>query len=376
MSATCTVVVDERLQAYDFGPAHPLGPIRLKLSYAAMQAAGLLSLPDVAVSTVTEQLGIAELEQVHAPQYVAAVQAASATSDFFSLPFGIGTSDVPRFDGMHAAALRVCEATLTASRAVAAGRSQHAVNIAGGLHHAMPDHASGFCIYNDIAVAIRDLLAHGVERIAYVDVDAHHGDGVERIFWDDPRVMTISIHQTGRTLFPGTGFAEELGGTNAVGTAVNIALPPHTSDAEWLRAFTGVVPELLADFQPTLIFSQHGCDSHRLDPLTSMELSIDGQRTSYELIHQWAHEYSAGKWVAVGGGGYALEEVVPRAWAHLVAIAAHQPQLVTFTDGMTPLWKPFETGWDPHSELDRAIMATRRSVFPLHGLIADPMYGF
>ena len=240
----------------------------------------------------------------------------------------------------------------------------------------MADHASGFCIYNDVAVAISHMLANGVERIAYIDVDAHHGDGVERIFWNDPRVLTISIHQSGRTLFPGTGFAEDVGGEAARGFAVNVALPAHTQDADWLRAFEAVVPELLGEFAPQVIFSQHGCDSHRLDPLTSMELSIDGQRRSYEMIHDWAHQFANGRWVAVGGGGYALEDVVPRIWPHLVAISAHQPELVDFTDGEAAIFKSFALGWDPHSEIDRAIMNTRKAVFPLHGLIADPAAGF
>lgn len=372
---TC-VVVDRRLRGYDFGASHPLGPIRIELTYRELEQRGLLQLPNVVATAVTAEVTDADLERVHTAEYVSAVKAAGQTPDFFSLPYGIGTSDTPRFDGMHEASTLVCAATLTATQAVAGGECAHAVNIAGGLHHAMPDHASGFCVYNDIAVSIAHLLDAGYERIAYIDVDAHHGDGVEKIFWNDRRVLTVSLHQSGKTLFPGTGFAEDCGGPDARGFAVNIALPPHTQDAEWLRAFQAVVPELLEEFGPQIVISQHGCDSHRVDPLTSMELSLDGQRLSYQLIHDLAHEYAGGKWVAVGGGGYALEEVVPRIWSHLVAIAAHAEDLVDFTDGESANFKEFSLGWDPHSDIDRAIMATRKAVFPLHGLIADPTSAF
>ena len=153
-----------------------------------------------------------------------------------------------------------------------------AVNFGGGMHHASRDRASGFCIYNDAALAVQRLLDGGVRRVAYVDVDAHHGDGTQSIFWDDPRVLTISLHESGLTLFPGTGFANEIGGPNAQGSAVNVALPAGTGDAGWLRAFHAVVPQLIGAFEPEVIVSQHGCDSHRLDPLTHLNISVDGQR--------------------------------------------------------------------------------------------------
>ena len=163
---------------------------------------------------------------------------------------GLGTDDDPVFKDMHIASAHVVGASLEAFRQVWSGESLHSVNIAGGLHHAMPDRASGFCIYNDVAVGITQLLADGAERVAYVDIDVHHGDGVEKIFWDDPRVLTISLHETGQMLFPGTGFPTDTGGEGAEGTAVNVALPPGTSDAGWLRAFHAVVPPLLREFAP------------------------------------------------------------------------------------------------------------------------------
>src|SRR5664279_3705279 len=143
------------------------------------------------------------------------------------------------------------------------GEAEHAVNLAGGLHHAMPAAASGFCVYNDGAVAIAELLAAGATRVAYVDLDAHHGDGVQHAFYTDPRVLTISLHETGLTLWPGTGFPGESGAGDARGMSVNVALPGGTGDAGWLRAFTAVVPPLLRAFEPEVLVTQFGCDGHR-----------------------------------------------------------------------------------------------------------------
>ena len=201
----------------------------------------------------------------------------------------------------------------------------------------MPDRASGFCVYNDVAVAIRWLLANGAKKVAYVDVDVHHGDGVERIFWDDPRVLTVSLHETGQMLFPGTGFPADSGGPGAEGSAVNVALPPGTSDAGWLRAFHAVVPPLLREFAPDVLVTQQGCDSHRDDPLAHLALSVDGQRASYLALHDLAHEVADGRWVAFGGGGYAIVDVVPRAWTHLLAVVSGTPFDVA--ESTPPQWR-------------------------------------
>jgi len=273
-------------------------------------------------------------------------------------------------------------------------RAQHAVNVAGGLHHAMRAMASGFCVYNDPAIAIRWLLAQGAERIAYVDVDVHHGDGVEAAFYDDPRVLTISLHEHPMTLFPGTGLPRDDGGPGAEGMAVNVALPAGTGDAGWLRAFDAVVPPLLRAFRPQVLVSQHGCDTHRLDPLAHLELSIDAQRTAHARLHHLAHETAGGRWVLTGGGGYELVHVVPRTWTHLLAEAAGGPldpaaptpsswrefarartgvdPPQTMTDGAPASFPPFSSGYDPADSVARAIMATRNAVFALHGLLPSP----
>ena len=246
---------------------------------------------------------------------------------------------MPTFAGMHEASRAVCGATLAAIQAVHSGAALHAVNLAGGLHHAMPGAASGFCVYNDIAVGIQWLLDQGVERVAYVDVDVHHGDGVQAAFWDDPRVLTVSVHESGRALFPGTGFPSEVGGPEALGYAVNVALPPHTGDEGWLRAFDGVVPALLHSFKPQILVTQQGCDSHAEDPLAHLELSVDGQRMSYAALHALAHEVCDGRWVALGGGGYSWVDVVPRAWSHLIGEVVGSP--VPPETPLPAVWRDF-----------------------------------
>ena len=182
-----------------------------------------------------------------------------------------------------------------AAQAVHSGEVEHAVNLAGGLHHALPGAAEGFCVYNDIAVAIAWLLDQGVERVAYIDVDVHHGDGVQAIFWDDPRVLTISIHESPQSLFPGSGWPTETGGPSRPGTAVNIAVPAGTNDQGWLRALHAVVPDLLGAFAPQVLVTQHGVDTHFEDPLAHLLVSLDGQRMAFEALHRWAHRYAGGK---------------------------------------------------------------------------------
>jgi acetoin utilization protein AcuC len=388
MDCTLHVAWDERLTAYDFGPAHPLAPVRVELTIALADALGVLAEPGVTV-VAPAAASTAELELVHDPRYLAAVRTGLA-----DLAFGLGTPDNPVFPGMHEASALVAGATLAAAAAVWESRSEHAVNVAGGLHHAMRAMASGFCVYNDPAIAIRWLLGQGAERIAYVDVDVHHGDGVQAAFYDDPRVLTISLHEHPMTLFPGTGLPGEIGGPGAEGMAVNVALPAGTGDAGWLRAFDAVVPLLLGAFRPQVLVSQHGCDSHRLDPLAHLELTIDAQRAAHARLHQLAHDTAGGRWVLTGGGGYALVQVVPRTWTHLLAEASGRPldpaastpqswrefarartgarPPETMTDGAPASFTPLSSGYDPADAVDRAIMATRNAVFPLHGLLASP----
>ena len=392
MTCTLHVAWDEQLTEYDFGPGHPLAPVRVELTMELARALGVLTAAQVSVAAPSPATD-AELELVHNADYIAVVRRAGgpAGPDPSVLRFGLGTQDDPVFPGMHDASALVAGATLAAARAMWSGSAQHAANIAGGLHHAMAGHASGFCVYNDPAIAIAWLLKQGAERIAYVDIDVHHGDGVQAAFYNDPRVLTISLHEHPAYLFPGTGRPSESGGPDAGGSAVNVALPPGTRDAGWLRAFHAVVPPLLRSFQPQLLVSQHGCDTHWLDPLANLQLTIDAQRAAHAAIHRLAHEITDGRWLLTGGGGYELVQVVPRTWTHLLAEAAGEPidpaaqtpgawrEYVEqrtgrqapeeMTEGNPGEYVPFESGFDPADQVDQAILATQRAIFPSHGMI-------
>jgi len=387
MPDRATLVFDERLIAYDFGPSHPLNPVRVALT---MQLARELGVVDGLDVVTAEPCTSEQLATVHTPEYIERVAAISADPTQSDPFVGLGTSDNPVFAGMHEVGAHIAGASLEAARLVWTGEAKRAANICGGLHHAMPGCASGVCIYNDPAVAIQWLLDQGAERVAYVDVDAHHGDGVQAVFYDDPRVLTVSIHEGPQSLFPGTGYVSETGGQGAEGSAVNIPLPPGTSDAGWLRAFHAVVPEVLRAFQPEIILTQHGCDSHMDDPLTNLMLSVDGQRASYFALEQLAEELTGGRWIITGGGGYSLTNVVPRIWTHLLAIVAGTPidpetattdgwrstvQQLTgrpapqrMTDGRSSAYRDWALGYDPASWLDRSIQAARAEVFPLLGI--------
>ncbi len=383
------------MTSYNFGPEHPMNPIRVDFTMALAGQLGVLANGDTSggLAMVPAPHGTDDdLLTVHTPQLIEAVRRSSADPGRVAPELGLGTDDNPTFVGMHEAARHVVGASIEAARRVWEGDYLHVANVAGGLHHALPDRASGFCVYNDLAIAIRWLLDQGAQKVAYVDLDVHHGDGVEQVFWDDPRVMTISIHETGQMLFPGTGFAHDVGGAGAQGSAVNVALPPGTGDAGWLRAFHAVVPPLLREFAPDVLVTQHGCDSHRADPLAHLMLSVDGQRAAYQTLHELAHEVSGGKWVAMGGGGYAVVEVVPRAWTHLLGVVAGRPVDVSIdtpedwrgmveeasgqeaprlmTDGRVPDYTSWESGFNPDTWLDRSIQATITATFPLNGL--DP----
>jgi acetoin utilization protein AcuC len=389
MACTLQVAWDDGLIGYDFGPGHPLAPVRVELTIALARAFGVFD--DPAVSVATPRPATAEeLELVHEPGYIAAVRRAGRTGRA-DVAHGLGTPDDPVFAGMHEASALVAGATLAAARAMWTGQASHGANIAGGLHHAMRASASGFCVYNDPAIAIKWLLAEGAGRVAYVDLDVHHGDGVQAAFYDDPRVLTISLHEHPATLFPGTGLPTETGRGEASGTAVNVALPAGTGDGGWLRALDAVVPPLVRAFRPDVLVSQHGCDSHRLDPLAHLELSLDAQRRAQVLMHELAHEVAGGRWLLTGGGGYELVRVVPRCWTHLLAQAAGRPvdplaptpddwrEYVrertarqapeTMTDDEPAKFIPFQPGGQPMTAVDRTITATRVAVFPAHGLI-------
>jgi acetoin utilization protein AcuC len=382
---TATLVWGKGYLDYNFGE-HPMTPIRLDLTVSLARSLGVLDRLTVIepIAAVEEQL-----LTVHSPDYLAAVRAASADPAYFG--YGLGSDDNPVFAGMFDAAALIAGGSRLAALEVWQGRALHAVNIAGGLHHAMRDSAAGFCVLNDVVLAIRSLLDAGAHRIAYVDIDVHHGDGVQAAFYADPRVLTISMHQDPRTLYPGTGMATETGDGPGHGTSVNVALPPATSDDGWLRAFDAVVPGAVAAFKPDVLVTQCGCDTHHEDPLADLALTVDGQRQAYRRLHELAHRVAAGKWLALGGGGYGVLRCVPRTWTHLIAetsgspiapeteiphswaedlrrrgVTAELPK--TMGEGRLPdpqAWMPGGESW-----LVRSISATRNSSYPLLGL--DP----
>jgi len=393
VSDSVLVVWSEDLLRYDLGATHPMAPGRLELTIALARELGVFSGPQVRFAQ-PEPASDDLLHLVHDRDYIAAVRRAQAGAAGATLErFGLGGVDNPVFDRMHEAAATVTGGTVAAAAAVLDGTAQHAGNLAGGMHHAQRARASGFCVYNDAAVAIAWLLEHGVARVAYVDVDAHHGDGVEAAFAHDPRVLTISLHESGYSAFPGTGFANETGHGDGEGMAANVALPPHTGDVGWLRAFHAVAPPLVRAFRPEIMVTQLGCDTHRLDPLAQLDLSVDAHDACYRALHALAHEVCGGRWVAVGGGGYEIVQVVPRSWTRLLAEMTGRPldqgtatpagwrELARartgqepprhLTDGADPSYRAWDAGeGDPDDAVDRAIAATRRAVFPEHGL--DP----
>ncbi|WP_375486016.1 acetoin utilization protein AcuC [uncultured Jatrophihabitans sp.] len=381
---TASAVWDERYLDYDFGD-HPMNPVRLELTIRLARELGVLDRLQVSPSVAADET---QLLTVHAPDYLTAVREASVDPGFEG--YGLGTTDDPVFAGMYDVSALIAGGSARAAMQVWTGEVEHAVNIAGGLHHAMRDRASGFCVFNDVVLGIRSMLDAGASRVAYVDIDVHHGDGVQAAFYDDPRVLTVSLHQDPRTLFPGTGMPSEIGDGDAAGTSVNVALPPGTRDAGWLRAFRAVVPGVVRAFDPDVLVTQCGCDTHHEDPLANLGLTVDGQREAIAELHELAHRHAGGRWVAFGGGGYGVVRCVPRTWTHLLAeasgvrISPDTPVPEAWSDslrgrgvgrlpthmGEQPL--PEVTAWEPGGEgwLDGAIAATRRAVYPLHGL--DP----
>lgn len=387
--ATPLVVWDPAMLSYDFGPQHPLNPIRLELMWQLLDDLGI-HLETVAPQPAT----VAELTRIHSAEYVQLTQDAAANPHDFHGGHGFQAADNPPFAAMHDAASLIAGGSLHAARAIARGDAARAVNIAGGLHHAMPDHAAGFCVYNDAALAIAALLDAGIERVAYVDIDVHHGDGVQQAFYHDPRVLTISLHQAPHTLWPGTGYISEIGRGAAAGSAVNIPLPVGTADADWLRAFTAVVPSLLREFRPTVLVTQHGADTHIDDPLADLALTVDGQLAAARLLRDLAAEFTSGRWLVLGGGGYEVVRVVPRSWAGLLALVVDRELelatvlptswVATAAAARPGVKLPAQLGdhvaslddfarWDGGggSDIDQLILAVRNEVFPLYGL--DPV---
>lgn len=323
MSPAAAVIYSDDYLKYDFSPSHPMKPVRLKLTAELMRAYGIFDRSEVQLVEPRPATG-AELSLVHDQSYIDKVKELSGpdAGTAYAPRWGLGTGDNPVFPRMHEASATIAGGSLQGAAMVISGEVEHAFHFGGGLHHAHRDRASGFCVYNDAAIAIAWLRKEHDARVLYLDVDAHHGDGVQNFFYRDPHVLTISIHESGRHLFPGTGFPVEMGEDEGRGYSVNLPLEPFTTDDVYLEGYDGLVPPLARAFKPDIIVTQNGCDAHFSDPLAHLSLTMEGFAALAGRIHRLAHEVSGSRWLALGGGGYQAFTVVPRAWTLLAAAQA------------------------------------------------------
>lgn len=309
-------VFSEDQLGYKFSETHPFNQKRLVLTVDLLRE--MNALPEelvVPARIATDE----ELLLAHDQRYIEIVKKAGAgeITPEEGESYGIGTEDTPIFENMHEASARLVGGTLTAVDWVMEGKAQHALNLGGGLHHGFRGKASGFCIYNDGSVAINYLKKKYGARVLYIDTDAHHGDGVQWSFYDDPDVCTVSIHETGRYLFPGTGNINERGSGQGYGTTFNFPIDAFTEDESFIEIYRTAMKEIVEFFKPDVIVSQNGADAHYLDPLTHLYGTMAIYQEIPKVAHELAHEYCEGRWIAIGGGGYDIWRVVPRAWSLL-----------------------------------------------------------
>ena len=367
---------------YDFGGDHALRQTRVRLARDLIAAYGLLG--DGAEELRPMPADESALRRVHSQEYVEVVRKLSADPTGISYAHGLGTADNPVFAGMYEAATLQVGATRLACDEVGSGRRARAMTLGGGFHHAMPSKASGFCIFNDLAVGIKSLLEdHGIQRVLYVDVDAHHADGVQAIFYEEPRVMKISLHEDGHYLFPGSGFPDELGSGAGRGFCVNVPLPPYTRDTSYLYAFQEVVPPLARAFKPEIIVSQLGADGHHLDPLTHLMLTTETYEAVGRILDELSRELCGGRWIATGGGGYEVT-AVPRVWTVLFSkMLGRDLDEALPVDWLKECNREVGTVPSDKSLLDhvraeeeahvpraakRTVEDVRRTIFPIHGI--------
>ncbi|MGD2249477.1 MAG: acetoin utilization protein AcuC [Candidatus Methanofastidiosia archaeon] len=337
----------DKFLSYDFTGMHPLKPIRLKLTYDAMKVKKILDHyqvkePELATDT--------QLLKVHTPDYIAAVKKAEKGIPEFK--YGLGTSDNPLFQNMFTSSLIYSGASISAAKDIP--ERKMSVNISGGLHHAHPAQASGFCIFNDVALAITTLLEE-YNTVAYIDIDAHHGDGVQEIFYETNKVLTISLHESGKYLFPGTGFPEEKGKGTGKGYSVNLPFFPYTADDVYIESFKEVVPPLIQAYNPDIIVAQLGVDTNVDDPLADFRLSIKGYLSVVEIIRD-LHDHK----LILGGGGYELQ-VVPKAWSMAMSVLAGDPVDI-------PYERVYTTS-DTGKEYAKAMVTQiKEQIFPFHNI--------
>ncbi|HEX3178777.1 MAG TPA: acetoin utilization protein AcuC [Methylomirabilota bacterium] len=371
------LIHSEAATRFDYGPEHPLRMERLALTWRLMQAYDLTRLPGSTL-LAPEPAAEADIARYHAREYLDVLKRAnSGTEPPDGAVYGLGLGDNPVFRGLWESAQLVAAGSLLAADVVARGDVERAFHFAGGLHHAMPDRASGFCYVNDAVLAILRLRERGL-RVVYIDIDAHHGDGVQYAFYGDPNVMTISVHERGERLFPGTGFVREVGEGQGVGFSVNLPLEAYTDTAVYLPAFEAVVPPLVQRFKPDVVVAQLGVDTHRTDPLTHLALDVQGFAQALRRILPLAP-----KLVALGGGGYDMRNVARMwtvAWSVLNGVDLPDTLPRAFEDDARRYGFTSRSLFDADAPLpddlrravadyaDRQVDAVQQTIFPLHGL--------
>lgn len=329
MSKQAVYVFHQDELQYRFNDTHPFDPERLLMTRDLLEKTGALAQSQIRESRLASEQDIL---LVHTPEYVTAVKALSEASPLPAAVqsaerFGLDTEDTPYFFNMHQVTSRIVGGSIEAAELVMSGEADHALHLGGGLHHAMPNKGAGFCVYNDASVAIAYIRERYNARVLYVDTDVHHGDGVQWSFYHDPNVCTLSFHETGKYLYPGTGAVNERGDGEGYGMCVNIPVEPYTEDDSWMEGFNEAMDRVVRFFKPDIIVSQHGCDAHALDPLAHVHCSMRIYREMPETIHRLAHLHCGGRWVALGGGGYDIWRVVPRAWSFLWLVMTEHPLL-------------------------------------------------
>lgn len=374
MTHTAAFVYEDSMSRHVLSETHPMKPIRLRYTHDLSNAYGMFHAEGAALSK-PRMATAEEVATFHTPEYIRAVRAIGE-GDLSSNPaaFNIGPGDNPAYEGMYDAAMLSTGGSMRCVELLLDEGFDAAFNISGGLHHAMPNHAYGFCVFNDPVMAINELVRRGL-RVAYVDIDCHHGDGVQLAYYDTDQVLTISMHESGQFLFPGTGHVQEMGTGRGRGYSVNVPLYPYTSDDLYYWAFEQVTLPLLDAFQPDALVSQLGIDTHYLDPITHLALTTQGFR---KVVAKFAGQ--APKWLALGGGGYDVHAVA-RSWTLAYGVMARQDLadeipdsyrrqhgVETITD-RAPLPETIRSAKeDARTFAEASVRAVQRMIFPLHGI--------
>jgi acetoin utilization protein AcuC len=345
MKRNAAFIFSDEFLKYYFHENHPFNQKRIQLTKDLLEQSNALTSEDILLPRIASDKEIALFHDV---DYMEAVKRASIgqLSEDENYEFGLGTEDTPIFKGMHEASSLLVGGSLTAVDEVLQSRANHALNIGGGLHHGLKQKASGFCIYNDAAIAIKYIRKNYNLRVLYIDTDAHHGDGVQSAFYDDPDVCTFSIHETGRYLFPGTGNVDERGIKKGFGYTFNLPIDAFTQDDSFLEVYETAIRKIAMFFEPDIIVTQNGADAHTYDPLTHLCTSMKIYERIPQISHELAHEFCEGRWIALGGGGYDIWRVVPRAWAQIWNVM----KMNTINSGSLP--RAWVKKWQKESPID------------------------